>query len=1177
MIRRSFRFLVIYALEAIAVLFAVTLFAGGALIWRLSQGPMELDFLLADAQSRLAEAFEGDLVSLTSLEARFDTDSGLLIIAARDVTVAETGGNLITRAPLIEAGFGLDALLIGQIAPSSVTIEGGAVSIVRRADGAVGAGLGSPTRVAEDARPAGSDRNVDAVLELLRNPDDNALLGRLTRVSIHSASVRVVDEVNELDWYIDQAELRLDRDTTRLQAELSGRFATTAGFAPVAMRLEAGADLNTFLFEARAENLSPRAIAPLFGPFARAGDINAPISVEMFASASRSEGIRAASLNLNVGAGQLGRGPSAQAIRGLTAIIEYEPIDGAIRINELNIDADRLTTRMTGRIFDMREFDDTFPRRWNYDLSIGPGRLDLGGFFEAPPEWAGVELSGQMNARNIEISFERLDAEIGPITARLIGLARLRQVEDGSWLPDIQLTGPVEGDVPPDLVLRYWPVELADGARRWIEESIISARVFDAHLELDLNAEALVEKRLADERMTLTFGFEDAAFRYISTMTPMTRARGRATLFGNSFVLNLDRGFIGETPVRNGYVDIPYLNPRGALATFGGEATAGAQAVLALIDEPPLNLVSSYGLDPQAITGQGDVQFEIQRPMLEDVPVEDIGFDIRAEFADVSMDTGIRDLVLSNGDVLVTATPQALEISGTAELAGTEARIRWVESLGLPDGEPSTALEMDARLDPVTLDRLGIPLRRYLEGSIEVRLQTLGEAFAFDTVTMAADLRAARVEWPGGLFIKPDGELALAEAELRFDDTGTVNIERFQMEAEGLSATASAQFGNDGRLLAADVSRLFLDGFVDAAGSATRPQGPDGPLAFILTGPFFNATDLLPGLTDFSGAGGAPPPLGLSVVFDAVQVTDATRYNDVRLDWQSDAAEGELLTVRANTPAGDFALDLASEIGGRREIALNTADFGEFLRLLDLYDNVAGGTLSVTGSTPPPGTQGRTEFHIESGAFNLIRMPVLARVLAAGSLPGLAALLSGNEGISFDVLQADIVIEDGNINISEARANGPSLGVTTEGTINMVEDRLALDGVLAPSYGLNSFVGNLPLVGEVLVSRPGEGVIGITFSAEGPFDQPTVIANPLSVLAPGLLRRLFEGSAADRERARQAEEDNIENAAPVETLPEAMPESEPAIQPDAGDGEPEITLEPQGDAADETTDDGPDN
>ena len=1144
MIKRSIRVVVVYALEAVAVLSALVLFAGGALLWRLSQGPMELDFLLADAQARFAEAFEGDLVSLSSLEARFDTETGLLVFSARDITVAETGGAVITRAPLIEAGFRLDTLLLGRTSPSSIAIEGGAISIVRRADGAVGAGLGSPDRVAQDARPPGSGRNVDALLELLRRPEDSALLGRLTSVSVRSASVRVVDDINHLDWYIDRAELGLDRNEDRLLAELAGRFATTAGFAPVAMRVEAGADLNTFLFEARTENLSPRAIAPLSGPFAAAGEINAPVSLEVFAAASRQDGVRAASLNLQVGEGQLGRGEAAQAIRDVTVRIDYEPVDGTILINEMRIDADRLATRLSGRIFNLREFDDAFPRRWEFELDVGAGRLDLGGVFEVPPEWGGLNLAGQVNARELDVSFDRLVADIGPITANLAGSARLRQVEDGRWLPDVRLVGPVEGDVPPELVLQYWPVELAEGARTWIEEAVISARVFDAHLDLDLNAEALVAQRLSNERMTLSFAFEDAAFRYISTMTPVTGGNGRATLFGNSFVLNMDNGWIGETPVRNGYVDIPRLNPRGALARFGGEATAEAQAVLSLIDEPPLNLVSSYGLDPQSITGHGEVRFEVLRPMLAEVEVEDVGFDIRAEFEDVTMNTGIRSIILTDGDVLLTATPAALEVVGDAQVLGAGTRIRWVETLGLEEGEPSTAFELDARLDAGTLEQLGLPLRRFLEGSVDVRLRTLGEAFDFDTVSLIADLQQTRVEWPGGLFIKPEGEAAAARAELRFDETGTLIVDEFAMEAEGLVAQATAQFASDGRLLEAQVSRVYLDGYIEAAGQATRPNGPEGALAFELTGSYFDATELLPTLADFSGGGGALPPLGLSVAFDEVQITDASRYSDVRIDWVSDETDGELLTVRADTDQGNFELDMSAQTGGRRVLALSAPDFGELLRLLGLYDNVNGGQLSITGSTPPAGETGRSEYRVESTAFTLARMPVLARVLAAGSLPGLAALLSGDSGIAFDLLQADVAIENGNISIAEARASGPSLGVTTDGTINMDGERLALDGVLAPSYGLNSFIGNIPVLGEALISRPGEGIIGITFSVEGPFDQTTVIANPLSALAPGLLRRLFEGTAADRERARQAGESEAENASP-DVIPSPDPEAEP--------------------------------
>ncbi|WP_421786839.1 AsmA-like C-terminal region-containing protein [Hyphobacterium sp.] len=1148
MIRRSLRVVVIYALEAIAVLFALSLFAGGALLWRLSQGPLELDFLLADAQQRLGAAFEGDLVSLSTLEARFDPDTALLFFTARDVTVAERGGEIVTRAPLIEAGFGLDSLFTGRLAPSRVTLEGGAVSIVRRPDGAVGAGLGSPERVALDARPPGSGRDVDAILELLRNPDDSAALGRLTDVSIHSASVRVVDDVNGLDWYIDRAELRLERNAERLQAELAGRFVTTAGFAPVAIRMEAAADLDSFLIEASAENLSPRAIAPLAGPFAAAGEINAPINLEIFANASRRDGIRAANVNLAVGEGLIGRGEAAQQVRGMTAIVDYEPIDGAIHIREMVLDTDRLSTTLTGRIYDLREFDDAFPRRWNYELAVGEGRLDLGGVFEAPPEWQSISLAGEMNARAFEIGFDTLLADIGPITANFTGEARLRQVEDGRWLPDVRLVGPVEGDVSPELVLLFWPVELADGARDWIEGAVISGRLYDAHLDLDLNAESLVARRLPNERMTLTFAFEDAAFRYISTMTPVTRGRGRATLFGNAFALSMDQGFIGDTPVRNGFVDIPRLNPRGALARFGGEATAQAQDVLSLIDEPPLNLVSEYGLDPGSITGTGEIRFEIQRPMRREVAVENVGYDIRADFSDVTLDTGFRSTVLTDGEVVLTATPEALEAVGEARLGETETRIRWVETFGLGEDAASTRMEIDARLQAGSLDRFGIPLRRFVDGDVDVRLATLGNAFEFDEVSLTADLTAARVEWPGSPFAKPAGDTAIATAEIRFPGEGRVEVEQFTLDAQRADVQARAAFAGDGRLLSADVSRLFVEGVVDATGTAWRPDGPDSALAFDIAGPFFNATGLVASLADFSGSAGAPPPLALTVAFDEVRVAPETTYEALRLDWRSDAAAGELMTVRAETPSGPLTFDLAAEPGARRQVALEAPDFGELLRLLDLYQNVRGGSLSITGSIPPAGQSGMSEFAIQSQAFTLVRMPVLARVLAAGSLPGLAALLSGDSGIAFDRLEAGVAIGNDAISISEARASGPSLGVTTAGEINLGAERLALDGVLAPSYGLNSFVGNLPVVGEALISRPGEGVIGITFSIEGPFDQPTVAANPLSVLAPGVLRRLFEGTAAERERARQ---DAAAGTAPNEDTPVAE------TDPSDDDGPPE--------------------
>ena len=64
---------------------------------------------------------------------------------------------------------------------------------------------------------------------------------------------------------------------------------------------------------------------------------------------------------------------------------------------------------------------------------------------------------------------------------------------------------------------------------------------------------------------------------------------------------------------------------------------------------------------------------------------------------------------------------------------------------------------------------------------------------------------------------------------------------------------------------------------------------------------------------------------------------------------------------------------------------------------------------------------------------------------------------------------------------------------------------------MAPVYGLNGLLGAIPVLGDVFVSKKGEGLFGMTYSVHGDLDHPQVSTNPLSVLAPGILRRIFEG------------------------------------------------------------------
>ncbi len=95
--------------------------------------------------------------------------------------------------------------------------------------------------------------------------------------------------------------------------------------------------------------------------------------------------------------------------------------------------------------------------------------------------------------------------------------------------------------------------------------------------------------------------------------------------------------------------------------------------------------------------------------------------------------------------------------------------------------------------------------------------------------------------------------------------------------------------------------------------------------------------------------------------------------------------------------------------------------------------------------------------------------------------------------------------------IHTARATGPAIGISADGYLDRPKNEIALKGTLVPLFGINSVLGMIPLVGDLLISKPGEGIIGMTYSVTGNADEPKVSVNPLSLVTPGFFRQIFEG------------------------------------------------------------------
>jgi hypothetical protein len=105
-------------------------------------------------------------------------------------------------------------------------------------------------------------------------------------------------------------------------------------------------------------------------------------------------------------------------------------------------------------------------------------------------------------------------------------------------------------------------------------------------------------------------------------------------------------------------------------------------------------------------------------------------------------------------------------------------------------------------------------------------------------------------------------------------------------------------------------------------------------------------------------------------------------------------------------------------------------------------------------------------------------------------------------------MRAEFSRQSGQFAVREGLLAGPTVGATIEGTINANQVRMS--GTFVPVYGLNNMFGQLPVLGLVLGGGSNEGLIGITYEVVGSMAAPVVRVNPISAMAPGVLRKIFE-------------------------------------------------------------------
>jgi hypothetical protein len=374
---------------------------------------------------------------------------------------------------------------------------------------------------------------------------------------------------------------------------------------------------------------------------------------------------------------------------------------------------------------------------------------------------------------------------------------------------------------------------------------------------------------------------------------------------------------------------------------------------------------------------------------------------------------------------------------------------------------------------------------------------------------LKANLSSATLDVAPLAWRKPAGATATASANLHLQNDRLTGIDGIAVDGAGVTLRGSAQC-RGGTVTSLRLDRLVL-GRSHMAGAVRLPAKPrTAPIAIDLYGLQIDlSARLAQRHTPRQRVTPPPgPPWTLNARFDRVLMANGQRIAPLTIGASNNGVVFSHLSVvgRAGNKA-PFSVQIAQDRGLRR-LTASATHTGELLRALDVTNNMEGGQLSVTGTYNDSNPYHTLTGTAELTGFRMHQAPALGRLLQAMTLYGLVDVMRG-PGLAFAKLDAPFRLTDGKLELTDALAFSPSLGLTAKGKIDFDASQADLRGTIVPAYFFNSLLGKMPLVGRLFSPERGGGVFAASYSVRGKLANPNVRVNPLTALTPGFLRGVF--------------------------------------------------------------------
>lgn len=1098
----------VVTLELIGGILLLAVAAVVILAFMLASGPVELNIFKADVERAIKEARDGRGVSIERLTLQWSPSDRQMIVAADNLKLADESGETAGQAERAVLTLDAGSLIFGKTEILQTELEGGWAEVQQV----------SPTQwtFAGEPLPEFEARGLPETPEQWLALSDRVLgdilgglkvtrqTGSLEQASFQDFELRFVQMDGTAFGTMAQASGAMVRNDGGLQISLkgSGSGIGLPGDLDAVMRIPAAYDrlgLDVGIVDWSLGELAARLGAPEGRVSGFPADI---VFVFVF---EPGQGFTQFGLQAEAKDGNLKLGSDTFSVNELDFDVAYDPAADELQVNSASLVSPRLSATVSGLI--ENAVSSGVPTE--FDLVSNDVSLDLMPYFPTAWSFSDIALDGSFNA-----DYSRLTLDSFSFTTsgtKFSGELNARRPDEGAvpgkFPAFLDVTAEIDGELTVQQVLDFWPETLGAGARRFAVRNISQGRATAADVRLNLKPDSFEEGFLRDEDLEVSFFVEGAQVKFLDDLPPVTEGVGSGKLTGNGFSVQLTSGEYGGWQLTEGAVQFSKFNPKGELFRVFARGHGPAVDGMRHLSESRLQIEARSGFDPERVSGDAEMTFEMFRPALDDVPIEEIDIDVTGVIRNAGLSAVLPGLDLADGEVELQFSDNILILTGFGDVGPAPVQFTWRDNFS-DDGLPAN-LSASAFVSPDFLNRFGFIGRAYVSGDIPVELQALVSAEGVDSVEIGFELQQSRIDVSEVGWIKPAGEPA--QATLSYDSQRESSASTFMFNSDQAKFDGDIRLSDGGQLQALDVRRAYLKDFLDVSGNIMRAA--DDSFESTLEGAFLDASAFFGDFGSGGQAGSFSFPLKLTANLETLRLRKGLDLNGANLDFVSNRTGVREVSASGRIGGGTGTIQ-AVYSGPTAEkaaaVRLDSDDAGFFMRGMLGQDFLSGGSLKLSGTLSRGNEPARLKI-----ALSNVRMqeaPFLTQVLSLASLRGLADTLSG-EGVLFTNIDVPVTIAGDRFIVEGARANGPALGLTMNGWFEQSTNDIRISGVLVPSFGVNSMLGGVPIIGDLFVGRDGEGIFSLTYSVRGSLDKAQVAINPLSAVTPGILRRIFENPA----------------------------------------------------------------